>query len=122
MKKSVNKNDMTLDGMMTTGLLINGLRRAQFECCDDVEVEAYVGRFKVQGMRDGNMYLEELPKRTRNKPLIKLDNSSLTLGRNGWYYFLLRLPESEVEMLPTVLMREARQTAKKVMKEILYRQ
>ena len=119
--KSNNKNlrEVTLDGMMTVGKSSNNLRMLDFECCEDVEMETFIGRFKVQGMHDGNLYMEELPKRVRNKPLFRLDNSSLTLGRNGWFYFGLRMPESEVEALPEVLIRESRQMSMKLRKEFL---
>ena len=114
-----NQREVTLDGMMTIGKYEDGLRKADFECCEDVEVEAFVGRFKVQGMRDGNVYMEELPKRVRNKPLFRLDNSSFSLGRDGWYYYLFRLPESEVKALPELLMKDVREVVAKVIRMIL---
>ena len=100
MIKKINRNSIkrqvTLDGMMTIGMLENSLRTADFECCEDAEVEAFIGRFKVQCMRDGNVYMEELPKRQKNNPLVRLEHSSLTLGRDGWFYFGFRMPESEL--------------------------
>ena len=118
-KKNMNQREVTLDGMMTIGMLENGLKTADFQCCEDIEVEAFIGRFKVQAMHSGDVYMQELPKRTRNKPLFRLENSSLTLGHNGYYYFQFRLAESEVESLPQQLMREARQMASRVNKNIL---
>ena len=109
-----NKREVTLDGLMTVSKSGNGLRTADFMCCEDVEIEAFVGRFKVQGMRDGNMYMQELPKRQRNKPLFQLDNSSFTLGRDGKYYFRFILPEAEVESLAELLMKDVKQTILKV--------
>ena len=119
MRHQNNKREITLDGMLTVGKLENSLRVAAFECCEDVEVEAFIGRFKVQGMRDGNVYMEELPKRFRNEPLFRLNNSSFTLGRDGMYYYRFRLPESELEQLPNILLRESRQIATKVRKTII---
>ena len=122
MKKQVKKRQVTLDGMMTIGMLENSLRTADFECCEDAEVEAFIGRFKVQCMRDGNVYMEELPKRQKNNPLFRLEHSSLTLGRDGWFYFGFRMPESELLTLPKILKREATQAAEKVKKNYLNRQ
>lgn len=120
-KNNKTKREVTLDGMMTIGMLENSLRTADFECCEDVEVEAFIGRFKVQCMRDGNVYMEELPKRQKNSPLFRLEHSSLTLGRDGWFYFGFRLPESELMVLPRLLRREATQAAEKVKKNYLNR-
>lgn len=92
---------------MTIGMLENGLRTADFACCEDVEMEAFSGTFKVQGMRDGNVYMQQKPRRTRNKPLLREDNSSLTLGRDGKYYFRFVLPEELGGELPETLCREA---------------
>ena len=121
MKKTIKKNqrEVTLDGMMTIGKYEDGLRKADFECCEDVEVEAFVGRFKVQGMRDGNVYMEELPKRVKNKPLFRLDNSTFTLGSDGMYYYIFRLSESEVKALPELLMKDVSEAVAKVIRMIL---
>lgn len=115
MKKTIN-TQVTLEGLMTFSKLETGLRTADFECCDDVETEAFVGRFRVQGMHDGNVYMTEMPKRVRNHPLFRQENSTLTLGQNGMYYFVFRLPESEAEELPGMLVKEARQAATKLVK------
>ena len=114
------ENQVMLDGLLTLGLLENGLRTADFACCEDVELDAFSGTFKVQGMRDGNVYMEELPKRIRNrKPLFRQTNSTLSLGRDGYYYVRFRLPESEVTALPRLLINEASAIAQWVMKEVL---
>ena len=114
------QREVTLDGLLTFGKLGTGLRTADFECCEDVEMEAFVGRFKVQGMRDGNVYMEELPKRIRNrKPLNRQTNSTLSLGRDGYYYVRFRLPESEVTALPRLLVNEASAIAQWVLREVL---
>ena len=117
--KKKNQREVTLDGMMTIGKSSDNLYQADFQCCEDVEVEAFVGRFKVQGMRDGNVYMEELPKRFRNKPLFRLDNSSFSLGRDGWYYYLFRLPESELKALPELLMKDVREAVAKIIRMYL---
>ena len=117
--KKKNQRNVTLDGMLTIGKSGNNLRQADFQCCEDVEIEAFVGRFKVQGMHNGDVYIQELPKQQRNKPLFRLDNSSFSLGRNGRYYFNFRLPESELETLPKLLLKDARAAAGKVTKMYL---
>ena len=114
------ENQVMLDGLLTLGLLENGLRTADFACCEDVELDAFSGTFKVQGMRDGNVYMEELPKRIRNrKPLFRQTNSSLSLGRDGYYYVRFRLPENEVTTLPRLLVNEAGAIAQWVLREVL---
>ena len=112
---------ITLDGMMTVVKLDNGLRAADFECCEDVELEAFEGKFKVQGMRDGNLYMTELKKPKKNKAIFREDNSSLTLGRDGKYYFYFSLPAQLIDELPYQLQRQAGNIARKVLREILYR-
>ena len=112
-KKGVQEQ-VTMDGLMTVGKLEDGRRRADFQCCEEVELEKFVGRFKVQGMHDGNLYMEEYPKRLRNKPMFRQDNSSLSLGRNGVYYFVFTLPEGQLAELPEKLVRQANEAAAKV--------
>ena len=122
MKKLFNKNSIkkhvTLDGLMTVGMLENGLRTADFECCEDVEMEPYTTLCKVQGMRDGNVYVSELPKRIRNRAIFRDDNCSLSLGRNGRFYFVFSLPEEMVKELPSRLVRQASAIAQKVIKKM----
>ncbi len=113
------QREVTLDGLMTIGKSENGLRRADFECCEDVEMEAFVAHFKVQGMRDGNVYMTELPKRERNKAIFRDDNASLSHGRNGKYYFYFSLEEERVEELPQQLVRQASTIAQKVLSELI---
>lgn len=112
---------ITLDGMMTVVKLDNGLRAADFECCEDVTLEAFEGKFKVQGMRDGNLYMTELKKPKKNRAIFREDNASLTLGRDGKYYFYFSLPEQRIGDLPQQLQRQAGSIARKVIREILYR-
>ena len=68
-----------------------------FQCCEDVEAEPVRGRFYVQAMRDGNVYMEQIPKRKRNKPIFRDDNCSLSHGKDGRYYFFFSLPEQLVD-------------------------
>ncbi len=110
---------VTLDGMMTFGQLENGLRIADFECCEDVQMEAYIAKCKVQRMRDGNVYITELPKRIRNKPMFRDDCCSLTLGHDGRFYFVLSMPEELVDELPQELVRQAGAIAQKVLRELI---
>ena len=123
MKKIIftTQKQVTLDGLMTIGMLENGLHSADFTCCEDVELDAFSGTFKVQGMRDGNVYMTEKPKRQKNKPLFRDDNSSLSLGRDGKYYFVFTLPEQLVAELPEQLVRQASAIAQKVIRELICR-
>lgn len=109
-KKTFQKfcEQVNVEGLMTFEKTENGLRVMDFSCCEDVENEPFVGNCKVQAMRDGNVYITELPKRARNMPLFREDNSSLSLGRNGKYYFCFSLPEARVGELPGELLRQAR--------------
>ena len=72
MKKIIFSTErlVMLDGLMTLGMLENGLRTADFMCCEDVAMDAFSGNFKVQGMRDGNIYMQEQKKRVRNNALL----------------------------------------------------
>ncbi len=123
MKKTVNNNETTrqimLDGLMTIGMMEDGLRTADFMCCEDVEMTAFSGTFKVQGMRDGNVYMTEKKKRIRNRPLFREDNSSLSKGADGNYYFYFMLPEEELRNLPKKLVNQAYAISQKVMKELI---
>ena len=123
MKKIIisTERQVMLDGLMTLGLLENGLRTADFTCCEDVELDAFSGTFKVQGMRDGNVYMTQLPKRVHNKALFRDDNATLSKGRDGKYYFYFSLDENRLEELPEQLVRQARTIAQKVIRELIFR-
>ena len=118
-KNRTNESEMTLNGMMTFGECENGLRFADFECCEEVEMEPFVGDCKVQVMRDGNVYITERPKRIRNRALLRDDNSSLSLGQNGRFYFVFSLPAAELDELPARLVRQASAIAGKFMRLIM---
>ena len=108
------EKSLTLDGFVTIQKTEDGLHTADFQCCEDVQMEPFKGDFKVQLMRDGNIYMDEKPKRKRNKPIFRQDHSSLSLGKNGIYYFTFRLPQEEVFRLAGTLVREADEVAKKI--------
>ena len=110
--------EVTIDGMMTIGKLDNDLNQASFAPCEYVETEPFIGRFKVQLLRNGYLYLEQLAKRIRNHPLFKLPHSSLSFTRNANYYFVLTAPESEAEGLPDIMEQEAHEAAERL-REIL---
>ena len=117
--KISTERQVMLDGLMTIGLLENGLHTADFMCCEDVELEAFSGTFKVQGMRDGNIYLTEQPKRVRNKALFRDDNATLSHGQDGRWYFCFSLDEERIAELPEQLVRQASAIARKVLREIV---
>ena len=103
---------------MAMGVDDKNRRELDFVCCEDVEAEAFAGRYKVQGMRDGNIYITELPKRRKNKPLFREDNSSLSHGQDGRYYFYFSIDESRVGELPEQLVRQASAIANKVIRKL----
>jgi len=106
-----------LEGLMTLGKLETGQRTLDFQCCEDVQAEAFTGNFKVQGMRDGNLYMEQKPGRKRNSPLFREDDSSLSFGQNRRYYYSLSLDEEERELLPEKLVSQAVAIAMKFCKK-----
>ena len=118
-KSNILGEQVMVEGLMTFGKLETGQRTLDFECCEDVAAEDFSGRFKVQGMRDGNVYMSELPKRHKNKPLFREDNCSLSHARNGRYYFVFSLDEDEVRLLPQKLMDQASAIARKVIRELM---
>lgn len=105
---------VNVDGVMTIDKTENGARRMDFLCTEDVEIEAFDGVFRLQAMHDGSIYMTEKPKRVRNKPLFRQDNSSLSLGKNGRYYFVFNMPQELKDLLPDTLVKEAREVARKI--------
>ncbi len=114
--KKIVKNQVSLGGLLTVGNLDNGLRVADFMCSDDVTMEPFASKCMVQSMRDGNLYITELPKRTRNRAIFREDNCSLTRGKNGRWYFTFSMPEERLTDLPAELVRQASVIAGKVMR------
>ena len=89
-----------------------------FVCLDYVEMEPFIAECKVQAMRDGYVYITERPRRKRNTPIFREDNSSLTLGRDGKYYFVFTMEKRRKKELPDELVRQAKAIAQKVRKTI----
>ena len=106
---------------MTFGKLENGLHVADFMCYDFAEIEPFIGHCKVQAMHDGNVYISELPRRIRNKALFRDDNCSLTLGRDGKYYFVFTYDAQKVAELPRELVRQAGAIGQKVISRIIFK-
>ena len=115
-KNSIQR-EVTLDGMMTYGKLTTGLHQADFKNYEgSTEVEPFEGKCRVQVMRGGDVYIDELPKKKKGqgKRIFRQDNSTLSLGSNGMYYFLFWLPEEMLEELPERLVRQANEAAAKM--------
>ena len=112
-KNDSKKREITLDGLMTIGKLENGLTTGEFMNCENARIEPFRGDFRVQGMRDGNIYFTQKPKRVRNTPIFRDDNCSLSKGKNGKYYFFFSLEEERIEELPEELVRQAVAIAEK---------
>ena len=119
-KKAIREQVM-VEGVMTFGVLENGLRMADFMCCEDVEMTPFISDFRVQGMRDGNVYMQQRPKRVRNKAIFRDDNSSLSHGQDGKWYFYFSLDEDRIGELPNQLVRQAKAIAQKVERELIRR-
>ena len=124
MKKIIisTKRQVTLDGLLTLGMLENGLRIVDFMSCEDVEMEAFSGTFKVECKRDGNVYMTQKPKRIRNKAIFRDDNASLSQGQDKRWYFYFSLDEEQLDQLPEKLVRQASAIAQKVLRELILKQ
>ena len=112
-KKTTHK-DVNYEALVNLEELKNGLRLADIVSCEDVDVEAFRGKCKVQILRDGHIIIHELPKHVKNKAIFRDDNSSFTLGRDGKYYFVFTMPEQLVYEIPHHLKRQAAAIAEKV--------
>lgn len=113
------ERQVSLDGLMTIGMLENGLITADFMSCEDVEMEKFSGIFKVQVMHDGNVYMTQRPKRIRNKAIFRDDNASLSQGQDKRWYFYFSLDENQLEQLPEKLVHQASAIAQKVIRELI---
>ena len=124
MKKIIisSERQVMLDGLMTLGMLENGLRIADCQCCEDLLLDAFSGTFKVEGKRDGNVYMTEKPKRIRNKALFRDDNASLSQGQDKRWYFFFSLEEDQLEQLPDKLVRQASAIAPQAFREVILKQ
>ena len=121
MKKIIKKQkrQVFVDGMMAFDVLENGLRTADFQATEDVAMEAFSATFKVQGMRDGNLYMTEQPKRIRNKAIFREDNAALSHGKDGRWYFSFSMDADCIGELPEQLVRQASAIAQKVIRELI---
>ena len=103
MKNKIKKNsykkthkNVDYEAIVSLEELKNGLRLADIVSCDDVDVEAFRGKCKVQILRDGHIVINELPK------------------RDGKYYFVFTMPEQLVYEIPHQLKRQAAAIAEKI--------
>ena len=125
-KNNKNENEnkyvsdyVTLDGLMAVGRMENGLHAADFMSCEDVQAEPFQGTFKVQMMRDGNLYMSELKHRIRNRAIFREDNATFSKGQDGRYYFYFSLPPELLSQLPQRLTRQAGSIANKVLRRLI---
>ena len=109
----------TIPGFMSYYPLENGLRSLDFAPTDYARLKPFVTDCKVQVTRDGSVYINEKPKRIHNKPLFREDNSTLTLGRDGKYYFVFTMEKGQVKGLPEALVHQSLAIAQKVERVIL---
>ena len=122
MKNIIKKNsykkttikDVNYEALVNLGELKDGLRIANILSCEDVEVEGFIGRCKVQLLHDGHIQIVQLPKRLRNKPIFRDDNCTFTLGKDGRYYFVFTMPEQLIFEIPGQLRRQAGAIAAKI--------
>ena len=122
MKNRIKKNsykkttikDVNYEALVNLGELKDGLRIANIVSCEDVEVEGFIGRCKVQLLHDGHIQIVQLPKRLRNKPIFRDDNCTFTLGKDGRYYFVFTMPEQLIFEIPGQLRRQAGAIAAKI--------
>ena len=117
--KNTSKRDINYEGLVSLGELKNGLRVADIVSLDDVEVDNFTGKCKVQIMRDGHIYITELPKHQKSAPLFRDDNCALTIGRNHMVYFSFCMPEALMDEIPAQLVRQSSAIAQKLMKELI---
>ena len=122
MKTNRRKNQIesttTLNGIMTFGIIDGKQHILDFMSTELAEMEPFMADCKVQAMRDGNVYITQKPRRKKGIPLFREDNSTLTLGRDGRYYFVFTLPEQQLDLLPDRLVHQALVIAQKVDKMI----
>ena len=113
--KKTKRENLEVNGFMVLGEFDNKMRLADFVCSEDVEVTPFRGNCKVQLMHDGNMYITELPKRVKNKPLMRQTHSSFSLGKDKRYYFIFSLSAEDLHLLPALLIKEAKAIVKYIL-------
>ena len=109
----------TVNGTTTFGENDNGQKLLDFMCTEYVEMEPFAATCKVQGMRDGNVYITEKPKRVRNTPIFREDNCTFSLGQDGRYYFVFTMEKGQVKQLPDRLVHQSLSIAQKVERVII---
>ncbi len=109
----------TVNGTMTFGETDNRQKLLDFMCTEYVEMEPFAATCKVQGMRDGNVYITEKPKRVRNTPIFREDNCTFSLGQDGRYYFVFTMERGQVKQLPDRLVHQSLSIAQKVERVII---
>ena len=116
MSKNLKKKEekTMMEGMMVIGKTNDGLHTADFISGELVEIETVVGTFKVHMMHDGNIYMQEKPKRKRNHPMFREDNMSLSHGTDNNWYVAFRCADEDLVRLPVMLTKQAASIAKKV--------
>ncbi len=120
LKKNQNPEmTTTMEGQMTLGVTDNGQKLLDFMCTEYVEMEPFAATCKVQGMRDGNVYITEKPKRVRNTPIFREDNCTFSLGQDGRYYFVFTMEKGQVKQLPDRLVHQSLSIAQKVERVII---
>lgn len=113
-KKDNNEKTTMLDGIMTFGKNDNGRNMLDFMCTESVEIIPFIANCTVQAMHNGDVYINERPKRIHNSPLFREDNCSLTLGRDGKYHFIFTMDKKQVKRLPEALVHQSLAIAQKV--------
>ena len=105
---------LTIEGFVTIQKKDDRLHTADFQCCEDVQMEPFAGNFRVQGMRDGNIYMNQIPKRIRNKPKFREDHSSLSITSHRQIYVVFCESVDEINEAPKNMVREVQRLAKKL--------
>jgi hypothetical protein len=116
-KKTIDftqQKPLTIEGFVTIQKKDDGLHTADFQCCEDVQMEPFAGNFRVQGMRDGNIYMNQKPKRIRNKPKFREDHSSLSITSHRQIYVVFCESVDEINEAPKNMVREVQRLAKKL--------
>ena len=105
---------LTIEAFVTIQKTEDGLHTADFQCCEDVQMEPFACNFRVQGMRDGNIYMNQIPKRIRNKPKFREDHSSLSITSHRKIYLVFCESVDEINEAPKNMVREVQRLAKKL--------
>ena len=112
--KFTEEKPLTIEGFVTIQKKDDGLYTGDFQCCEDVQMEPVKGDFRVQMMRDGNIYMDQKPKRIRNKPKFREDHSSLSITSHRKIYVVFCESVDEINEAPKNMVREVQRLAKKL--------